>query len=83
VIYLAIREDAMVLSGDRLVRVASRARQLEIHGTLWIMDQLVSQSLLSPVVAADRLEALMRRTGREQRFLPKAECEIRISIWRK
>jgi len=82
VIYLAIREDAMVLSGDRLVRICSKAQHLEIHGTLWILDQLVSAALLSPAFAADRLEALMRRTGRLQRFLPKAECENRISRWR-
>lgn len=83
VIYLAIREEAMVLSNDRLVRTSAKVRQLEMHGTLWIMDQLVNEALLNPNVAADRLEALMRRTGKEQRYLPRLECETRIVSWRR
>lgn len=83
VIYLAIREDAMVLSGDRLLRTTAEARHLEVHGTLWIMDRLVDDGVLKSAVAADRLEALTRRTGREQRYLPKVECESRISRWRR
>lgn len=82
VIYLAEREQAMVLSGDRPLRSSAEAKDLEVHGTLWIMDQLVTNGLLDPSLAADRLEALMRRTGREQRYLPKNECEARISKWR-
>jgi hypothetical protein len=83
VIYLAIRENAMVLSGDRLLRTTANAHHLEVHGTLWMMDQMVGEALLNPTVAADRLEALIRRTGREQRYLPKAECELRINRWRR
>ncbi|MEI6175521.1 MAG: hypothetical protein WCS43_01400 [Verrucomicrobiota bacterium] len=83
VIYLAIRENAMVLSGDRLLRSSARTRHLEVHGTLWMMDRLVDNGLLKPAVAADRLESLMQRTGSQQRFLPKAECESRIRGWRK
>lgn len=29
----------MVLSGDRRLRSSARARHLEVHGTLWMMDQ--------------------------------------------
>ena len=83
VIYLAIRENAMVLSGDRLLRSSARTRHLEVHGTLWMMDRLVEKGLLKPAVAADRLEVLMQRTGSQQRFLPKTECESRIRDWRK
>ncbi len=83
VIYLAIRENAMVLSGDRLLRTTAEAQHLEVHGTLWIMDRLVAERVLQPVLAADRLEALIRRTGSEQRYLPKAECESRIIRWRR
>ncbi len=83
VIYLAIREDAMVLSGDRLLRATAEAQHLEVHGTLWIMDRLVGEGVLQPMVAADRLEALIRRTGSEQRYLPRPECVMRISRWRR
>jgi rRNA maturation endonuclease Nob1 len=83
VIYLAIRVNAMVLSGDRLLRMTAEAQHLEVHGTLWIMDRLVAEGILQPALAADRLEALMHRMGREQRYLPKVECESRISRWRR
>lgn len=83
VIYLAIREDAMVITGDRLLRTTATARHLEVHGTLSIMDQLVSSSLLKPVLAADRLESLIRRTGKGQRYLPRSESRARIAQWRR
>ena len=83
VIYLAIREKAMVITGDRMLRTMADARHLEIHGTLWIMDQLVFASLLRPALAADRLESLMQRTGRERRYLPKNESQARINKWRR
>ena len=83
VIYLAIREEAMVLSGDRLLRNTAEARHIEVHGTLWIMDELVKASILKPAVAADRLEALMQRTGSERRYLPVKDCLERIQHWRR
>ena len=83
VVYLAIRENAMVLSGDRLLRTTAQNRHVEVHGTLWIMDKLVEAGRLNSALAADRLEALTRRTGSEQRYLPKAECELRIARWRR
>jgi hypothetical protein len=42
----------MVLSGDRPLRSIAEAKDLEVHGTLWIMDQLVSNALLNPSLAA-------------------------------
>lgn len=83
VLYLAIREDALLLSGDKSLRTQAKVRWVEIHGTLWIMDQLVDSGLLAKRVAAQRLEALLRRTGQERRYLPTAECHARITRWSK
>jgi predicted nucleic acid-binding protein len=83
VLYLAIREDALLLSGDKSLRIQAKVRWVEIHGTLWIMDQLVDSGLLAKRVAAQRLEALLRRTGKERRYLPIAECHARITRWSK
>lgn len=81
VLYLAIRENAMLLSGDRLLRNQAKLHTVEVHGTLWILDQLVESKLLDRIVAAQRLEALLLRTGKEQRHLPKPECQTRIARW--
>jgi len=83
VLYLAMREDAMVISGDRRLRVEAGVRSVEIHGTLWILDQLVEAGILVASVAADRLEALISLTGSERRFLPLTECGERIRLWRR
>jgi predicted nucleic acid-binding protein len=83
VLYLAIREQAILLTGDRLLRSEAGLNEVEVHGTLWILEQLIDHGLLPAAVAADRLEQLIRRTGRERRFLPPQECETRIAKWRR
>jgi hypothetical protein len=82
VLFLAIREKAILLSGDKQLRKKARLRTVAVHGTLWIMDQLVGEDKLPAAVAADRLEALIERTGKGRRYLPIDECEIRIRRWR-
>lgn len=83
VLFLAIREEAILLSGDKQLREQARIRTVAVHGTLWIMDQLVAAGILVGPVAADRLETLMARTGKERRYLPAGECEARIQRWRR
>jgi predicted nucleic acid-binding protein len=81
VLFLAIRENAMLLSGDKPLRHQAKLRSIEVHGTLWIMDQLVDSRILAQKVAAQRLETLLLQTGREQRYLPKGDCHARIARW--
>jgi predicted nucleic acid-binding protein len=83
VLFLAMREKAVLLSGDKQLRKQARLRTIEVHGTLWMMDQLVATGILVGPVAADRLETLMARTGKERRYLPAGECEARIQRWRR
>jgi rRNA-processing protein FCF1 len=83
VLFLAIREDAILLSGDKTLRNKARLRTVEVHGTLWIMDQLIETGILAKRVAAQRLETLLLRCGRERRYLPKEECHARITRWNK
>jgi hypothetical protein len=45
------------------------------------MDQLVDADLLAKKVAAQRLETLLLRTGRDQRYLPQGECRSRVQRW--
>lgn len=83
VLYLARREGAMLLSGDKILRRDAEERTVEVHGTIWILEQMVERGLLGHGLAADRLEALILATGEQRRFLPRAECETRIRNWRK
>ena len=82
VLFLASRENAMLLTGDKILRRHAVVQSIEVHGTLWIMDQLVESGRLDATLAAARLEALMERVGAERRYLPRAECAVRIRRWR-
>jgi hypothetical protein len=59
----------------------AKLNAVEVHGTLWVMDGLVEVGLLAGPLAAERLRALIARTGKERRYLPRAECQSRIEFW--
>lgn len=77
VLYLARKIDAMLISGDKPLRKAGEVRNIEIHGTLWIFDQLIDAKLLSPQLAIAKLQTLLSL----KRYLPKQACEARIARW--
>lgn len=83
VLYLAQQHEAILLTGDKTLRVQAGVECVECHGSLWIMQQLVDRGYLQPLVAAEKLKALLLLTGEERRFLPKAICEEMISSWTK
>jgi hypothetical protein len=77
VLFLALKLDAILLSGDKPLRNAGKEKQIEVHGTLWIFDQLVEMKLLPPGIAASKLEYLRSL----DRFFPEAECHVRLKRW--
>lgn len=79
VLFLAMKLDAMLISGDKALRKAGRARHVEVHGTLWMMDQLVSHKVMTGEVAAAKLEHLLSL----ERYLPAEECELRLRKWKQ
>lgn len=74
---LAIALNALLLTGDKELRLLAEARQVEVHGTLWIFDRLVEKRLLKPKDAADKLECLLT----QDRYLPEMACGERIKRW--
>lgn len=84
VLYLAIQKDAMLLTGDKPLRhEAEEKYRVEVHGTIWILDQLVVSGTIRGVVAADKLEYLLNLKGGKRRFLPSKESKEYITKWRK
>lgn len=79
VIFLAMKLDAMLISGDKALRKAGRERRIEVHGTLWMFDQLVEAGIMPGEVAAAKLGHLLTL----ERYLPKEECQIRVKRWRQ
>jgi len=66
-----------LLTGDRLLRRLAEQEKVPVHGTLWLLDQLVESSVISTGRAA---EALKRMLSCRSRF-PKEECEKRFHQW--
>lgn len=77
VLYLAIRLQAILLTGDNVLRKSSNQEKIEVHGIFWLLDKFLEQKLISKKAALKQLKHLMDYNSR----LPLDECEKRISRW--
>ena len=77
---LVLAEDsaATLLTGDRHLREIAKSREVPVHGTLWVLDQLVELELLNPARAASALRAMVATGSR----LPPDESTARLSRWK-
>lgn len=66
-----------LVTGDAALRSAAKAEDIEVHGTLWIADMLVENSIIMPHQAARALQLMMQ----DDRRLPKRETNKRIQSW--
>ncbi|MCG8378608.1 MAG: PIN domain-containing protein [Proteobacteria bacterium] len=60
---LAKQEESPLLTGDSKLREAALAENIEVHGTLWLMEKLFDHDLISIEEAEDAYED-MRQDGR-------------------
>lgn len=77
---LALKLDAMILSGDAMIRKTATIKKIETHGTLWLLDRFIEKQLLQRHNAA---ACLARLVTYDKKRLPLDECEKRIAIWAK
>jgi hypothetical protein len=78
-IVVAKVEDGIVVTGDGPLRTAVEREEMEVHGVLWVLDQLVDQTIISSSRAATALNTMVSRGSR----LPKAEVQQRLRSWRE
>lgn len=78
VCYFARKHNVPMLTGDRRLRRYAEEQSIEVHGILFIFDELVRHDIISTSMAADRLEELFVINAR----LPKAEIRERINRWK-
>lgn len=79
VVFLATQLKGMILSGDGNLWKECKARKLEVHGSIWVVEQIWTKRLLTPVSCIDRLENLKRTNSR----LPKDKIEALVERIRK
>lgn len=66
-----------LLTGDKLLRRLAQENNVTVHGTLWLLDKLVCQEVVTPPRAAAALRQMLERGAR----LPKDPCEKRLTTW--
>ena len=54
--YYALKNNYTLLTGDRKLRNISALDNIEVHGILYIFDKMVEQKVLTPAIAADKLD---------------------------
>jgi predicted nucleic acid-binding protein len=78
-LFLAKELSAILLTGDKPLRKSARENKIRVHGTLWVMDQLINEKIIDHRKAHEKLTLLMRVNNR----LPRGECEKRLLAWKK
>lgn len=74
---LARQEECLLLTGDALMRALAEAEQCRVHGTLWLVAELLGDGRIRAARARRAYEA-MRDAGRR---LPWAEIERQLEGW--
>ena len=71
---LAKQENCRLLTGDRALRRLSESEGVQVHGTIWVIEQMLSTKLIT-CEQAERAYQLMRADGSR---LPWEETEAQI-----
>lgn len=75
--FYAKRNNCILLTGDQKLRTSALHDGVEVHGTIYIFDELVACGILPEHLAAEKLTILKSINPR----LPKNEIEKRIKLW--
>ncbi len=68
---------AILLTGDGVLRKTAREAGIEVHGSLWLLDELFRAALLDQPTACVKLRELMLANRR----LPEKACQDRLKRW--
>lgn len=79
-LYFYARElgECMILTGDNRLRQEAQRQGFEVHGILWVFEQLVHHQLLKATDAAIALQNLMLINA----WLPMRECGELLERWK-
>lgn len=80
--YQAQKDNAALITSDNTLRKFAKANNLEVHGHLWVFDNLVYNEILTGITAIKKLEELCNVIN-PKLGLPKNECQKRIKLWNK
>ena len=76
----AASKQGTLVTSDNVLRKFAMATNIDVHGHLWVFDQMVAQNTLTPITASQKLTELCD-TINTQLKLPKVECDQRHQVW--
>lgn len=76
----ATSKQGTLVTSDNVLRKFAIATNIDVHGHLWIFDQMVAQNTLTPITASQKLMELCD-TINTQLKLPKVESDERHEVW--
>ena len=77
VCYYARKGLYKLITGDRRLRNYAKDKDIEVHGILFLFDQMIENDIITPEIGAIKLNNLVSINIR----LPKSEVELRIKEW--
>jgi rRNA-processing protein FCF1 len=75
----AKKEGFLLLTGDERLRKLAEGNGITVHGTLWVLDQMVEIEILNREKAIWALCTMLEKGSR----LPKEECKKRLRNWKR
>ena len=76
-LYVAQEKNATILTCEKLLTKVAKDLNLDVHGSLWILDRLLDTSTITRRIAYTKLKDLMSINPR----LPVKECQKRLKRW--
>jgi|WetSurMetagenome_2_1015567.scaffolds.fasta_scaffold01943_2 predicted nucleic acid-binding protein len=76
VIWKSLQLKCPILTGDKKMKDVASRLGLEVHGSIWILDSLIINNMISPIEAIDFFEKLKMTNN----WLPGNEIERRINM---
>ena len=73
---------AALITSDNTLRKFAQNNNIEVHGHLWVFDNLVNNRILTGKTACKKLEELCNEVN-PKLGLPKNECQKRIKLRNK
>ncbi|BDI08132.1 hypothetical protein [Sphaerotilus microaerophilus] len=67
-----------LLTGDGRLRKQAAKDGVQVHGALWLLDQLVAHDIVTKAHAAAALQTMLDAGAR----LPPVDCAHRLAAWR-
>ena len=74
---LAQQTGHALLTGDGRLRKQAKADGLQVHGALWLLDQMVVHQIIEPKNAATSLQSMLDSGA----WLPMDDCQKRLTLW--